>query len=277
MSHATGTQFLKPGVLPHMWCGGCGIGTMLGAMLRAFEELGFSNQDTVVVTGIGCTGKLDDYLVTNALHTTHGRALAYATGIKAFNPRLHVVVVMGDGDGVTIGGNHFIHAARRNMDLTAIVLNNLNYGMTGGQASGTTPQWSITSTTAYGNPEREFDICALAEAAGANHVARVTSYHGWEMKEAIKEALTKKGFSLVEVMSPCPTHFGRRNEMKETTAMLLSLRDRAVPAEHYRSLPEAERGNCFPVGTLVDREQPGFNERYAVIRERAERQAEAEK
>lgn len=277
MSHATGTQYLKPGVLPHMWCAGCGIGTMLGAMLRAFEELGFSNQDTVVVTGIGCTGKLDDYLVTNALHTTHGRALAYATGIKAFNPRLHVVVIMGDGDGVTIGGNHFIHAARRNMDLTAIVLNNLNYGMTGGQASGTTPQWSITSTTAYGNPEREFDICALAEAAGANHVARVTSYHGWEMKEAIKEALTKKGFSLVEVMSPCPAHFGRRNEMKETTAMLLSLRDRAVPVERYSSLPETERGNCFPVGTLVDRDQPGFNERYAVIRERAERQAEAEK
>ena len=277
MSHATGTQYLKPGVLPHMWCAGCGIGTMLGAMLRAFEELGFSNQDTVVVTGIGCTGKLDDYLVTNALHTTHGRALAYATGIKAFNPRLHVVVIMGDGDGVTIGGNHFIHAARRNMDLTAIVLNNLNYGMTGGQASGTTPQWSITSTTAYGNPEREFDICALAEAAGANHVARVTSYHGWEMKEAIKEALTKKGFSLVEVMSPCPAHFGRRNEMKETTAMLLSLRDRAVPVERYRGLPEAERSNCFPVGTLVDRDQPGFNERYAVVRERAERQAEAEK
>ena len=173
MSHATGTQYLKPGVLPHMWCAGCGIGTMLGAMLRAFEELGYSNTDTVVVTGIGCTGKLDDYLVTNALHTTHGRALAYATGIKAFNPRLHVVVIMGDGDGVTIGGNHFIHAARRNMDLTAIVLNNLNYGMTGGQASGTTPEWSITSTTAYGNPEREFDICALAEAAGANYVARV--------------------------------------------------------------------------------------------------------
>ena len=274
MSHATGTQYLKDGVLPHMWCAGCGIGTMLGAMLRAFEELGFSRKETVVVTGIGCTGKLDDYLVTNALHTTHGRALAYATGIKAFNPRLKVVVVMGDGDGVTIGGNHFIHAARRNMDLTAIVLNNMNYGMTGGQASATSPGSSITSTTGYGNPERDFDICALAEAAGANYVARTTTWHGWELKESIKEALTKKGFSLVEVMSPCPTQFGRRNEMKETTAMLLSLRDRAVPLDRYRSLPEPERGDRFSVGTLVDRGEPGFNERYAMVRERAEREAE---
>jgi 2-oxoglutarate ferredoxin oxidoreductase subunit beta len=260
-----------------MWCAGCGIGTMLGAMLRAFEELGFSRKDTVVVTGIGCTGKLDDYLVTNALHTTHGRALAYATGIKAFNPRLKVVVVMGDGDGVTIGGNHFIHAARRNMDLTAIVLNNMNYGMTGGQASATTPGASITSTTGYGNPERDFDICALAQAAGANYVARATTYHGWELKESLKEALTKKGFALVEVISPCPTQFGRRNEMKETTAMLLSLRDRALPVDRYRGLSAAERGDRFPVGTLVDRGEPGFNERYATVRQRAESQAEAAK
>jgi len=273
VTHATGTRYLKDGVLPHMWCSGCGIGTMLGAMLRAFEELGYSNKDTVVVTGIGCTGKLDDYLVTNALHTTHGRALAFATGIKAFNPRLKVVVVMGDGDSVTIGGNHFIHAARRNMDLTAIVLNNLNYGMTGGQVSGTTPGWSITSTTAYGNPEREFDICALAETAGANYVARGTAYHGWELKENIKEALTKKGFSLVEVISPCPTHYGRHNDMKETSAMLLSLRDRALPLERYRGLSATERQGYFPIGRLVDRNDAGFNERYAIIQSRAAKDA----
>jgi 2-oxoglutarate ferredoxin oxidoreductase subunit beta len=267
-------DYVKPGVLPHMWCAGCGIGTMMGAMLRAFEELGFRKNETVVVTGIGCTGKLDDYLVTNALHTTHGRALAYATGVKAFNPRLKVVVIMGDGDGVTIGGNHFIHAARRNMDLTAIVLNNLNYGMTGGQASATSPGASITSTTTYGNPERDFDICALAEAAGANYVARATTYHGWELKASIKEALTRKGFSLVEVMSPCPTHYGRRNEMKETTAMLLSLRDRAVPLERYRGLSDEKRAGCYPVGTLVDRNAPSFNERYAGVCERAARATE---
>lgn len=275
MTHATGCEYLKPGVLPHMWCAGCGIGTMMGAMLRSFEELGWGKTDTVVVTGIGCTGKLDDYLLTNALHTTHGRALAFATGIKAFNPRLHVVVVMGDGDGVTIGGNHFIHAARRNIDLTALVLNNLNYGMTGGQASATSPAASITSTTAYGNPEREFDICALAETAGANFVARANTWHGWELQQSIAQALTHKGFSLVEVMSPCPTQFGRRNDMKETQAMLHSLRDRSMPVARFRALPPSERADRFPVGTLVDRDEPGFVERYAQVRQRAAARLEA--
>ena len=269
MSHATGLQYLKPGVMPHMWCSGCGIGGMLGALLRAFEELGYANTDTVVVTGIGCTGKSDDYLLTNALHTTHGRALAYATGIKAFKPQLKVVVIMGDGDSVTIGGNHFIHAARRNIDLTAIVLNNLNYGMTGGQASGTTPAWSVTSTTGYGNPERDFDICALAQTAGANYVARCSPYDGWEMKEMMKQALTKKGFSLVEVISPCPTYFGRNNEMKETPEMLRWLGERALPLERFRQLPESQQRNHFPVGTLVDRDEPDFNTRYDTIRARA--------
>jgi 2-oxoglutarate ferredoxin oxidoreductase subunit beta len=264
-SHATGERYLRRGVLPHMWCAGCGIGIMLGALLRAFEELGCGLNDTVVVTGIGCTGKLDDYLATNALHTTHGRALAFATGIKAFKPALHVVAVMGDGDGVTIGGNHFIHAARRNIDVTALVLNNFNFGMTGGQVSGTTPAGSLTSTTAYGNPERDFDICALAEAAGANFVARATPDRGWEMKELIKAAMTRKGFSLVEVVSPCPTHFGRRNAMAETPAMLRWLRERAVPAADYRRLSEAERRTRFPVGRLVERDHPDFNTRYAAV------------
>jgi len=270
MTHATGLRYMKPGVLPHMWCSGCGIGGMLAALLIAFEELGYRNTDTVVVTGIGCTGKLDDYLVTNALHTTHGRALAFATGIKAFKPTLNVVAIMGDGDSVTIGGNHFIHAARRNIDVTAIVLNNLNYGMTGGQVSGTTPEWSVTSTTAFGNPEREFDICALAETAGANYVARCSPLHGWEMKELMKQALTKKGFSLVEVISPCPTHFGRYNEMKETPAMLRWLGERALPVERFRGLAAEQRHGHFPVGTLVDRDEPGFNERYETVRARAQ-------
>ena len=200
-------KYLKDGVLPHMWCSGCGVGVMLGALLRSFEELGYEREDIVVVTGIGCTGKADDYLITHALHTTHGRALAYATGIKGFNPRLHVVVLMGDGDGVTIGGNHFLHAARRNMDLTAIIVNNFTFGMTGGQFSSTTPGGMFSQTCAYGNPERGIDICALAEVAGANYVARVTPYHVWEMKRSIQEALCKKGFSVVEVYSPCPDEF----------------------------------------------------------------------
>ncbi|MDD5169857.1 MAG: thiamine pyrophosphate-dependent enzyme, partial [Syntrophales bacterium] len=211
----------------------------------------------------------DDYLVTHALHTTHGRALAYATGIKAFNPKLHVVVLMGDGDSVTIGGNHFIHAARRNMDLTAIIVNNFNFGMTGGQFSGTTPSGAITQTSIYGNPERQLNISALAEVAGANYVARTTPYHVWEMKTNIKEALSKKGFSVVEIYSPCPTHFGKNNQMKEAKAMLHWLRDKGLPLEEYNRLSISERDGYFPIGKLVDRDEPDFNTRYEEIRVKA--------
>lgn len=269
MSHATGIQYLKDGVLPHMWCPGCGIGVMLGALLRAFEELAYEPKDTVVVTGIGCTGKSDDYLVTNALHTTHGRALPFATGIKAFNPKLHVVVLMGDGDSVNIGGNHFLHAARRNMDLTAIIINNFNFGMTGGQFSGTTPSGAFSQTSVYGNPERGLNISALADVAGANYVARETPYHGWELKERIKEALSKKGFSLVEVVSPCPTYFGKNNQMKETRDMLHWLQEKGLPVEAYERLSASEREGCFAVGKLVDRDAPDFNTSYEAMRRRA--------
>jgi 2-oxoglutarate/2-oxoacid ferredoxin oxidoreductase subunit beta len=267
--YATGMKYLKEGVLPHMWCPGCGIGVMMGALLRSFEELGYERKDTVVVTGIGCTGKADDYLITNALHTTHGRALPYATGVKAFNPNLHVVVLMGDGDSVTIGGNHFLHAARRNMDLTAIILNNFNFGMTGGQVSGTTPEDMYTQTSVYGNPERGINICALAEVAGANYVARATPYYAWELKENIKEALNKKGFSVVEVISPCPTHFGRFNNMKTGPEMLRWLKEKGLPVEEFKRRKNAEAEGCFAIGKLVDRNEPDFNTRYEEVRARA--------
>ena len=269
MAQATGMKFLKEGVLPHMWCPGCGIGVVLGALLRSFEELGYERENTVVVTGIGCTGKADDYLTTNALHTTHGRALAFATGIKAFNPTLNVVVMMGDGDSVTIGGNHFIHAARRNIDLTAVIINNFNFGMTGGQVSGTTPCGAFTQTSVYGNPERGFDICALAEVAGANYVARATPYHVWDLKTNIKEALNKKGFSVVEVYSPCPTHFGKNNQMKETRDMLNWLKAKGLPVEDYKRLRPSEQDGYFAVGKLVERNEPDFNARYERNRETA--------
>jgi len=269
MSYATGTKYLKDGCLPHMWCPGCGHGIVLGNMLRAFEEQGYTNNDTVVVTGIGCWGKADDYLVTNTLHTTHGRALAFATGIKAYNPKLNVVVLMGDGDGVTIGGNHFLHAARRNIDLTAIIVNNYNYGMTGGQVSATTPSDWYTSTTVYGNPERELDICAVASAAGANYVARGTAYHGWELKNQIKEALNKKGFSLVEAVSPCPTHFGRNNNMKVAIKMLNWLKEKGVSQEQYDQLAEPKKNGYFVIGTIADRNEPDFSTKYEEIKAKA--------
>ena len=191
-----------------MWCPGCGNGIVLATLLRTFEELGYKNEETVVVTGIGCWGKADDYVVTNGFHGTHGRALAFATGMKAFNPKLNVVVLMGDGDCITIGGNHFIHAARRNIDVTALVVNNFNYGMTGGQVSGTTPAGMFTSTTRYANPERDIDICALAEVAGANYVARGTPYHGFELQTNMKEALIKGDSQWWSAPAPAPPTMG---------------------------------------------------------------------
>ena len=270
MVYATGLKYLKEGATPHMWCPGCGNGIVLAALLRAFEELGYPNEQTVVVTGIGCWGKADDYVTTNGFHGTHGRALAFATGMKAFNPGLNVVVLMGDGDCVTIGGNHLIHAARRNIDVTAVVVNNFNYGMTGGQVSGTTPAGAYTSTTAYRNPERDIDICRLAEVSGANYVARGTPFHGFELQENLKEALLKKGFSLVEVFSTCPAHYGKNNMMKTPVEMLAWIKDMAVPRERYDLLTPAERKAHFPIGKLVDRDDPDFHTSYEEMCRRAQ-------
>lgn len=269
MTNVSGRKFLRNNIMPHMWCSGCGNGIVLSALLRAFEELGYNNEDTVVVTGIGCWGKADDYLTTNALHTTHGRALAFATGVKAVNSKLHVVVLMGDGDSVTIGGNHFIHAARRNIDLTAIVVNNFNFGMTGGQYSATTPAENFTSTSSYGNPERQLDICALAEVAGANYVARETVYNGRLLQSYIKEALSKKGFSIVEAVSPCSTHYGSNNRLKVPITFLRWLKEKGVSREEYVEIAAAEEQGYFITGKLVDRKAPDFSTRYEEIRQRA--------
>lgn len=260
MSFPTGLRYLKQDSLPHMWCPGCGNGIVLGAMLRAFEELAYTPNEVVVVTGIGCWGKADDYVVTNALHTTHGRALAFATGVKAANPKLHVVVLMGDGDGVTIGGNHLLHAARRNIDVTAIIVNNYNYGMTGGQFSATTPAGSITSTTIQGNPERDIDVCALAEVAGANYVARETVVNPLLLQARIREALTNQGFSLVEAVSPCTTLFGPNNKMKRPLDMFAWLKERGMAQSLYSQINDPSA--YVQTGKLVDRSAPDFNTSY---------------
>ncbi len=244
------TDYLDEAALPHIWCAGCGNGNVLKALLGAFASRGLDPRMTVVVTGIGCWGKADDYIRTNAIHGTHGRALAVATGVKAYRPELAVVALMGDGDFATIGGNHFIHAARRNIGVTAVVANNLNYGMTGGQYSGTTPAGSLTSTSPYGHAEEGFDLCALAEAAGAAYVARTTAYHYRQMETLIAEALGVDGFSLVEVLTPCPTYYGRLN------------REGSAP-EMWRALKERARGGSF--GCLVRRDRPSFAERYAGV------------
>lgn len=259
--------------LPLFWCAGCGNGIILGALLRSFRDLGLPRERTVVVTGIGCWGKADDYIKTNALHGTHGRALAFATGIKAANPELTVVALMGDGDCATIGGNHLIHAARRNIGVTAIVSNNFNYGMTGGQFSATTPTGSHTSTSPYGNAEGEFDLAALAAAAGANFVARSTVYHVVALRRLITEALIRPGFSFVEVASSCPVYFGRYNQRATPVDLMYWWKEKGVPVETYARLSEEERQGAFVIGVIADRKRPDFSERYRQVQEEAYRGA----
>ena len=190
---------------PLIWCPGCGNGIIMGSMIRAIEALGLAKDKTAIVSGIGCSGRVSTYMDFNTLHTTHGRALAFATGLKFARPELTVIVAMGDGDALAIGGNHFIHAARRNIDLTAIIFNNSIYGMTGGQISPTTPLGSIASTARMGNIENPFNVARLAEAAGAAFVARGSTYHVDELDELMILAIRKKGFSVLEVITPCPT------------------------------------------------------------------------
>jgi len=273
-------DYLDESALPLMWCPGCGDGTILKALLGAFACLGLRREEIVVVTGIGCWGKADDYIRTNAIHGTHGRALAVATGVKAFRPELTVVALMGDGDCATIGGNHFIHAARRNIGVTAVVANNLNYGMTGGQYSGTTPPGSRTSTSPYGHAEDAFDLCALAAAAGASFVARTTVYHYKQMERLIVGALQEPGFSLVEVISPCPTYYGRFNHQGRAREMWRSLRERARPVAPGPGPEDTSRpgrtgqveadggpsgGRPILTGVLARNRRPSFSERYAEV------------
>ncbi|MBE3588370.1 MAG: 2-oxoacid:ferredoxin oxidoreductase subunit beta, partial [Thermoanaerobacteraceae bacterium] len=192
---------LRSDRFPHIWCPGCGNGIVLAALVRAIEELDLNPDKTVVVSGIGCSSRAAGYLDFNTLHTTHGRALAFATGIKLARPELAVFVLMGDGDAAAIGGNHFIHAARRNIDLTAVVFNNNIYGMTGGQFSPLTPTDKRATTAPYGNMERSFDLAELARAAGATYVARATTYHATMLEKFIVAGAKNKGFSVIEAVT----------------------------------------------------------------------------
>ncbi|MDR2180808.1 MAG: 2-oxoacid:ferredoxin oxidoreductase subunit beta [Synergistaceae bacterium] len=234
----------------------------MNSITRAFEKAGVTLNDTVLVSGIGCWGHVDSFLKVNAFHGTHGRALAFATGIKLANPELNVVVALGDGDGVTIGGNHFIHACRRNIDLTAILCNNYNYGMTGGQYSSTTPEHSITSTSPYGHIEPGFDICKLAEVSGARYIARSISENVTQTAEYIAEAMSKKGFSFVEVLTPCTTHYGRNNAMKHPPELYRWLKSTVVPAAAAAKMTEDQLRNKFIIGKLYDRPGQDYGTRY---------------
>ena len=245
--------------LPHIYCAGCGNGTVLNATLRAADALGYDINETTFVSGIGCSSRAGGYTAADSLHTTHGRALAFATGVKLVKPKQHVIVFTGDGDCSAIGGNHFIHACRRNIDLTVICMNNNIYGMTGGQGSPCTPKGSITTTTPYGMQEQPFDLCRLAEAAGANYVARWTSFHVKELTEAIRVGLEMPGLSFIEVLAQCPTAYGNKNKLRQPTQMIEMFKKNAVKkAKADRNAAEGiplEPGQ-FVVGEFVRRANP---------------------
>lgn len=202
-------RFLRPEKLPHFFCSGCGCGQVLNFFCQALDALNMNPEEMVTIGGVGCTARIPIYLKSDTFHGVHGRTLAWATGIKLHQSEIPVVIFAGDGDLASIGGNHFIHAARRNLDVTVIVVNNLNFAMTGGQVAPTTPEGAHTMTTPYGSAEPRFDICKLAQAAGATHVERWTTSHPMQCVAAMKRALSHKGFSLIEIVSQCPTHYGR--------------------------------------------------------------------
>ncbi len=262
---------------PHIWCPGCGNGIVLGSLIRAIDRLGLDKDKVALVSGIGCSGRMTTYTDFCTLHTPHGRALTYATGLKLSREELTVIVIMGDGDATAIGGNHYIHAARRNVDMTAIIVNNQIYGMTGGQYSPTTPYSSMTTTTPYGMVEHAFDISALAVAAEASFVARGTVYHAALLDQLIESAIRKKGFSSVEVLSNCHTQFGRRNKMSSPVKMLEWFKENAVRMHATAKMKPEELEGKFIIGVLADSERPSYNEEYEKVRELARGRSTAPK
>jgi 2-oxoglutarate ferredoxin oxidoreductase subunit beta len=250
---------------PNVWCAGCGNGIVLSAVIRAIDDLGLDKNEVAMVSGIGCSGRMPVYVDLNTMHTTHGRALAFATGLKMVRPWMKVLVVMGDGDALAIGGNHFIHAARRNIGLTAIVINNQIYGMTGGQYSPTTPLDALASTAPYGHIEQPFPIAALAQAAGAAYVARSTVYHARELQHFIVEGLSRNGFSVVEAVSYCHTMFGKQNQMGRATDMMRHIKEQSITSAQASKLSEEELVGKIVRGVFADRDIPEYTELYDEI------------
>lgn len=252
-------ELLREDRLPHIWCSGCGIGVALTCFIKALQKCGLDLDKVVVVSGIGCTGRVAGYVNLDSFHTTHGRAIPFATGLKLANPELKVVVFSGDGDLIAIGGNHLIHAARRNVNMTVICVNNFNYGMTGGQVGPTTPPGAITSTSPYGCFEHPFNLPYLAAASGAVYVARWTTLHVRRLEKSILEALHKRGFSFVEIISPCPTLYGRWNKQPTGLAQMQYYHDQGV-IRHGLDPKEADIGLHGEIieGVFVHIEKPTF-------------------
>jgi len=267
-------RYLRPGLtLP--FCVGCGCVTVLSSFLRAVQELGHTDLSRFVFcSGIGCSAWIPSpYLEADSLHTTHGRSIPVATGVKLLRPDLNVVVFGGDGDIAGIGLSHLIHAARRNLDITVVMVNNMIYGMTGGQVAPTTPLGTKTTTTPYGSFEYPLDVTRLVVAAGTSYAARWTTAHGEQLKEALKKAVTTRGFAFVEAASPCPTAFGRRVGFKDVAEMLRWFRENSVPLEQATKMSEKELVKKIVVGEYVSREFPTLTENLSKILEEAEKSA----
>lgn len=266
-------RYLRTELMPGVWCPGCGHGNVLRGIATALDRLHRNLDRVVCVGGIGCAGRSPFYLNTSAMHTTHGRALAFATGLKTARPDLTVLVTMGDGDAAAIGGNHFIHACRRNLDLTAIIYNNGTYGMTGGQQAPTTPAGMRSTTTPLGSIEPPFDISELARAAGATYVARTTTFDFEELPVYLAEAIAHPGLAVVEVLTQCPTYFGRLNHLGDPATMLDYERDLTFPVE---PMTRDQVAGQLPVGRFCQEIRPEYTSRYAALCDRARAAAERE-
>lgn len=262
-------HYLRERFFPHIWCPGCGHGIVLNGLLHTLDDLDFDRSSLCMVSGIGCSARISGYVDMHTMHTLHGRALAYATGIKLARPELHVIVPMGDGDATAIGGNHFIHACRRNIDMVALILNNRIYGMTGGQYSPLSGPGINATTAPYGSIDRAFDTVQLALGAGATFVARTTAFHVKEIQSILRQALMHRGFSVVEILTQCPTYFGRKNKLGEAADMLRHFRDQSAPLGSQKLKDDP---TLIPRGVFLDAEQPEYCTEYAKIIAQAQMQ-----
>lgn len=251
--------------LPHIWCPGCSHGIVMRSIVKAIDNLKLHKDNVCIVSGIGCSSRATGYLDFNTLHTTHGRALSFATGIKMANPELKVIVITGDGDCAAIGGNHLIHSARRNIDITTIVFNNSIYGMTGGQYSPATPTGAFGTTAPYGNIDPNFDLCQLAKAAGATYVARSTAYHANMIISQIEDGIKNNGFSFVEVASICPTYYGRKNKMGNSVDMMKYLKDNTVNIKAADKMTSDQIEGKLIIGEFHKVLRPEYTEKYQKI------------
>lgn len=258
-------EYFRTENLPHIWCPGCGNGVVTRSIVKAIDNLGLNKDDVCIVSGIGCSSRASGYLDFNTIHTTHGRALAFATGIKLAKPELEVIVITGDGDSSAIGGNHLIHAARRNIDITTIVFNNSTYGMTGGQYSPTTPTGDKGTTAPYGNIDMNFDLCELVKSAGASYVSRGTIYTANMLIKQVENGIKNKGFSFIEAITTCPTYYGRKNKKGEAVDMMAYLKENAINIAAYDKLTEEQKAGKFVIGELHKISRPEYTEEYNKI------------